>query len=207
MPSLTASNTLYVVSFDKAKTQDDSAAIGIVLFTTFAARSMQKVIRRYADGLLKIEPGDFSRIEIPVVTEPRGAQQEYRRLFKLYLSGDLSELRKKADRWVAARAVRRSVVTSAIEAGAGGSYPVAACAASLYSHSATGVHLSCLASCNMPSRPERCIVMTLVGVANCHLDRVSHYVRRKSKGGAVDAENVRASTSPSMSCDSSGSER
>jgi hypothetical protein len=55
----------------------ERAAIGLSLLTTSAREELAKVGRRYADGLLKYEPGDLEKVEIPLVTELIGVITRY----------------------------------------------------------------------------------------------------------------------------------
>ena len=94
---LSATNTLYVVTFRKAKTSADRAAIGLSLLTTSARNALSKVGRRYADGLLKYEPGDLENVEIPVVRKSKGVTLRYRQAVQELLEGKLSEAQRLAD--------------------------------------------------------------------------------------------------------------
>jgi adenine-specific DNA-methyltransferase len=100
MPGLNASNTLYVVKFVKAKTYAERAAIAISLLTTRARKSIADVVRKYPDGLKKLEPGDFAKIEVPIVRQTRGSVAEYRVIAKLLKIGKADEAHLRADSWV-----------------------------------------------------------------------------------------------------------
>jgi adenine-specific DNA-methyltransferase len=94
---LSATNTLYVVTFKKAKTSAERAAIGLSLLTTSARDALSSVGRRYADGLLKYEPGDLGKVEIPVIAKFKGVTRRYRQAIEKLLDGEVSEAQRLAD--------------------------------------------------------------------------------------------------------------
>jgi adenine-specific DNA-methyltransferase len=94
---LSATNTLYVVTFKKAKTSAERAAIGLSLLTTSARDALSNVGRRYADGLLKYEPGDLGKVEIPVIAKFKGVTRRYRQAIEKLLDGKVSEAQRLAD--------------------------------------------------------------------------------------------------------------
>jgi len=100
MRELSATNTLYVVTFSKAKTPAEKAAVGLSLLTTSAREALSKVGRRYADGLLKYEPGDLENVEVPLVARLKGVSVRYRRVIAKLLDGEVSEAQRLADEWV-----------------------------------------------------------------------------------------------------------
>jgi adenine-specific DNA-methyltransferase len=100
MQELSATNTLYVVTFKKAKTSADRAAIGLSLLTTSAREALSNVGRRYADGLLKYEPGDLKDVEVPLVTKLRGVINRYRSVIAKLLAGEILEAQRLADDWI-----------------------------------------------------------------------------------------------------------
>jgi hypothetical protein len=99
MPRLAATNTLYVVHFRAGRTTDERAAWAMWLLTSDAARHLDRIGRRYADGLVKFEPGDVA--ELPIATPARtvGAYLAYERAVRLLLKGKKSASRREADSW------------------------------------------------------------------------------------------------------------
>ncbi len=99
MPRLTATNTLYVIKFLKAQTVDEKAAWAMWLLTTKAQRRLRAIGRRYADGLLKFEPGDIGKLVMDQPMKTFGAYREYQRAVRLLLAGKKRQSREIADRW------------------------------------------------------------------------------------------------------------
>jgi hypothetical protein len=100
MKELSATNTLYVVSFRKAKTRAERAAVGLSLLTTPARDALAAAGRRYADGLLKYEPGDLRRIEVPVITRLKGVISRYELAVRKLRTGDQLGAQRLADEWI-----------------------------------------------------------------------------------------------------------
>ena len=67
---------------------------------TSARDALSEVGRRYADGLLKYEPGDLRGIEIPIVTKLKGVASQYRHAVAKLLDGDILEAQRLADDWI-----------------------------------------------------------------------------------------------------------
>ena len=61
---------------------------------------MSAVGRRYADGLLKYEPGDLKDVKVPVVTRLKGVGHRYRKAVARLLDGDVVEAQRLADEWI-----------------------------------------------------------------------------------------------------------
>ncbi len=99
MPTLNATNTLYVVRFKNAKTLAQRAAIGLSLISSSARQALARVGRRYPDGLLKFEPGDLKDISVPVATRLNGATRAYQQAVRYLISGNASKAQELADRW------------------------------------------------------------------------------------------------------------
>lgn len=99
-PSLEATNTLYTIRFKQTLTLNEKAAICLGLLTTSALSQMRVSGRRYADGLIKYEPGDIAAIRIPVRGESRGAFAIYRHAIKLLLGGRREEATRLADGFI-----------------------------------------------------------------------------------------------------------
>jgi hypothetical protein len=73
MADLGATNTLSVVRFVDALTLNEQAAWAMWLVTTRAQVELSRLGRRYADGLLKFEPGDIAALPIEQPQIIRGA--------------------------------------------------------------------------------------------------------------------------------------
>jgi len=99
MPRLAASNTLYLVRFKSAMTPDEQAAWAMWLLTTRASRRLRSIGRRYADGLLKFEPGDIASLRIDEPKQTEGAQESYSHAVQLLLTGQRAAARRVADKW------------------------------------------------------------------------------------------------------------
>ena len=99
MPRLAATNTLYVVHFRVGQTLDERAAWAMWLLTSDAARHLDRIGRRYADGLIKFEPGDVGELPIAMPARTVGAYTAYERAVRLLLKGQKSPSRREADSW------------------------------------------------------------------------------------------------------------
>jgi len=76
MKRLNATNTLYVVTF-RDRDPDAWYMWALALLSSFAERQIRRIGRRYADGLIKYEPGPLAEIRLPKLKR-RG---DYRRLY------------------------------------------------------------------------------------------------------------------------------
>jgi len=99
MRELRASNTLYVVRFPRGWSRDSKAAWSLALLTSQTADNLRAAGRRYADGLVKFEPGDLADLRIPAPPKTSGAYRVYRKAVANLLAGRLLECRRLADRW------------------------------------------------------------------------------------------------------------
>lgn len=99
MPKLAATNTLYIVKFEKRTSIDKKAAMAMWLLTSSCRKSLLKVGRKYAAGLLKFEPGDISNMPMISPTRTKGAYSAYKRAVKLLLRGESRESQKIANSW------------------------------------------------------------------------------------------------------------
>ncbi len=99
MPRLAATNTLYVVHFRAGGTDDERAAWAMWLLTSDASRHLDRIGRRYADGLVKFEPGDVAELPIARPARTDGAYAAYERAVRLLLKGQKSASRREADIW------------------------------------------------------------------------------------------------------------
>lgn len=87
MPHLNASNTLYVVRF---RDRDPEAWYqwSVALLTTIVQRQMRRMGRRYADGLIKFEPGALGNIRLPRLRTDVDLKPLYHRAVAALLNGD-----------------------------------------------------------------------------------------------------------------------
>jgi methylase of polypeptide subunit release factors len=99
MPGLAATNTLYVVQFVHRMERDARAAWAMWLLTTEASRHLHRIRRRYADGLVKYEPGDVAELPIRKPLKIDGAYEEYLRAVRLLVKGHKTTSRQVADDW------------------------------------------------------------------------------------------------------------
>lgn len=99
MPNLGATNTLYVVKFLRGETADQKAAWAMWLLTSRADVALRSAARRYADGLVKFEPGDITRLPIQAPRRTEGAFQSYKEAVELLLNGNKMRSQQIADSW------------------------------------------------------------------------------------------------------------
>jgi hypothetical protein len=103
MDRLTATNTLYVVSFNRNLSASDRAAVSLALLTSRVADRLSRIGRSYADGLIKFEPIDLRKLEIPRVTQTRDAGRTYHRAVHQLLAGNVDCARAIVDLWFSER--------------------------------------------------------------------------------------------------------
>jgi adenine-specific DNA-methyltransferase len=101
MPGLSATNTLYVVAFKDAVTQEERAAWSLALLTTPVQRSLQGLGRLYPDGLRKFEPGDLLELKVPEPVRDQGALDRYLEAVSKLMMGDADGAGRIADGWFA----------------------------------------------------------------------------------------------------------
>jgi adenine-specific DNA-methyltransferase len=97
MRNLAATNTLYVLAAKSKMSVDENAAWGLSLLSTPSRRQFMELVRRYPDGLAKLEPHDLNSFQL---TPPRfiaGAAENYCRAVKLLLTSRVSEAVAIAD--------------------------------------------------------------------------------------------------------------
>jgi len=99
MPRLTATNTLYVVRFERQISQDMKAAWALSLLTSVARQGFLQCGRAYPDGLLKYEPGDLGSVEVPIPSTGAGARACYLAAVALLLCGEIKQSQAIADDW------------------------------------------------------------------------------------------------------------
>lgn len=79
----------------------DQAAVGLALLTTKVRCELVRHIRVYADGLVKFEPNELSRILVPTVSPRLDALDVFERATALLLAGHGRAAEALADEWVA----------------------------------------------------------------------------------------------------------
>ena len=66
MSSLTATNTLYVVTFSENIQDENKFSWAMALLTPTVRKQLERLRRRYPQGLSKYEPGDVMDLRLPV---------------------------------------------------------------------------------------------------------------------------------------------
>lgn len=101
MRGLAATNTLYVVSSKRAMSVDEQAAWGLSLLSSYTRKQLHARVRRYPDGLTKLEPHDISSLRLLPPKHPPGSLETYRQAVRLLLSGDAPSATALADQSLA----------------------------------------------------------------------------------------------------------
>lgn len=99
MRSLTATNTLYLIRCRTAAIRKDRFAWGLAMLTTPVKNQLASKARVYADGLTKLEPGDFASLHLPVPPKAAGARRLYRKAISLVNAGREADASLLADTW------------------------------------------------------------------------------------------------------------
>jgi adenine-specific DNA-methyltransferase len=96
-----ATNTLYVVSFNRSVPAAMRPAWALAMLATSARESFRARARRYAHGLMKFEPGDLLGAMVPIPSTSAGASETYERAVEALLGGREKEACQIADGWLA----------------------------------------------------------------------------------------------------------
>jgi hypothetical protein len=96
MKGLNATNTLYVVTF-RTRNREAWYMWALTLLSSKAQRQIRRIGRRYADGLIKYEPGPLSKIKLPIVRIEADHKSLYIRAVDALLAGDKGTARDIAD--------------------------------------------------------------------------------------------------------------
>lgn len=96
MQGLNATNTLYVVTF-RDKNWKTWYMWALALLSSVAQRQIRRIGRRYADGLIKYEPGPLSKITLPRLTVEADHKSLYRQAVDALLCGDRTKAKDIAD--------------------------------------------------------------------------------------------------------------
>lgn len=96
MKGLSATNTLYVISFE-----DRNPKVwykwALAMLTSHAQKQISRLGRRYADGLIKFEPGSIGEIDLPILREDLDYEALYERAIEALLASRYSEMRSIGD--------------------------------------------------------------------------------------------------------------
>ena len=96
MDGLNATNTLYVVTF-RSRNRDDWYQWALALLSSIAHHQIRRIGRRYADGLVKYEPGPLGEIKLPKLRSATDYKSLYTRAVDALLGGDRATAKDIAD--------------------------------------------------------------------------------------------------------------
>jgi hypothetical protein len=96
MQRLNATNTLYVVTFE-SRDRQRWFAWALAILSRVVQRQMRRAGRRYADGLIKYEPGALKSIKLPPTQTNKDVESLYMAAVRALLSGDRAEATQIAD--------------------------------------------------------------------------------------------------------------
>lgn len=99
-PELTASNSLYVVSFAQHLSQLERWGVAMGLLSTSAREQVKSRLRWYAGGLRKCEPRDIMDICIPIGRESGSVEARYKEAVQALVLGDERRATEIADAWL-----------------------------------------------------------------------------------------------------------
>lgn len=97
MRGLAATNTLYVVSANHIMTLDERAAWSLSLLSSYTRGQVRAQVRRYPDGLAKLEPHDISALRLLSPKRVQGSLDTYRQAIRWFLSGNVNAATTLAD--------------------------------------------------------------------------------------------------------------
>jgi adenine-specific DNA-methyltransferase len=100
---LSATNTLYCVTFKECMSNAAKSAWALSLLTSQFRSQLSQIVRRYPDGLEKFEPGDLTRLNVPRPPRVRGAVRAYREAIWFLTNEGSIEAQKFADDWFSLR--------------------------------------------------------------------------------------------------------
>ena len=87
MPRLAATNTLYTFRFKDSLSDDEKAGWALALRNAYQVKQNNILARKYADGLVKYEPGDLYKILLDPPKDINGARASYKQAIKRMLTG------------------------------------------------------------------------------------------------------------------------
>jgi adenine-specific DNA-methyltransferase len=94
---LNATNTLYVIKFHREISENERFGYALALLSSKVQRQLRKSARRYADGLIKYEPGALTNLQLPRIPAKQDCRKPYVKAVRFLLDGQRSEARKIAD--------------------------------------------------------------------------------------------------------------
>jgi hypothetical protein len=97
MRGLNATNTLYVATFKNPISLSRKFGWALSCLTSPVLQQIRRAVRVYADGLKKIEPGQLSKLLVPVPGDLPNARQLYDLAFKAIISGRVADAGRIAD--------------------------------------------------------------------------------------------------------------
>ena len=100
MPGLTITNTLYGIRFLQELSLDERAAWCLSMISSITVKSRARLVREYPQGLLKLEPGDMSRLAVRKPRTVAGARALYRQAADLVMCEQLEAAQAIADKWL-----------------------------------------------------------------------------------------------------------
>jgi hypothetical protein len=103
MPRLSATNTLYTVRFRRRLPVLERYAWALMLLTSEVREQLPSIVREYALGLAKLEPGDLSQLRLPAPRVVDAMPVLYRNAVESLLDGDISRACSIANKQLAKR--------------------------------------------------------------------------------------------------------
>lgn len=94
---LAATNTLYVLTAKDDMSADEQAAWALSLISTAPRKQFHAIVRRYPDGLAKLEPHELNSLRLPTPLRTRRAPEAYERAVRLLVAGKENEAVAIAD--------------------------------------------------------------------------------------------------------------
>jgi hypothetical protein len=94
---LSATNTLYVLIKKTKMGRDERAAWALSLLSSSPRQQFATIVRRYPDGLAKLEPHDVNSLKLPHPLRTRGASDAYEKAVGMLLQGDETKAVALAD--------------------------------------------------------------------------------------------------------------
>lgn len=96
MNGLNATNTLYVVTFQE-RYREDWYKWALAMLTSVGQKQIRQMGRRYADGLIKYEPGLLAKMVLPSMRRRSNYRDRYHQAIEALLEGDVRMAKKIAD--------------------------------------------------------------------------------------------------------------
>ena len=96
---LSATNTLYYVTFNEHLSKNAKSAWALSFLTGQFRQQISRIVRLYPDGLEKLEPGDLMCLQVPIPPRDRGAVSAYRKAIRLLMNEGPTVAQKFADEW------------------------------------------------------------------------------------------------------------